>query len=176
MATAIGHSPMNLPSSQLSINITEQVYKSQLLTNLNTNNIFPILRHDVTNKNDNINELFKIYHQNIWGLKGKTNEITLSLLTEAPHLICLTEHHLKNYEIDATPISKHKLGAKYCREKLKNGGVCIASLSKFNKGAYISGIKAFNHLPECIKALTNDQKSFKSALKRFLSSFFLLNE
>ena len=49
----------------------------------------------------------------------------LPLLTEAPHLICLTEHYLKNYEIDATPISNYKLGAKYCRNKLKNGGVCI---------------------------------------------------
>jgi len=49
----------------------------------------------------------------------------LSLLTEAPHLICLTEHHLKNYEIDATPIFNYKLGAKYCRKKLKTGGVCI---------------------------------------------------
>ena len=58
------------------------------------------------------------------GLKGKTNEIMLSLLAEAPHLICLTEHHLKNYEIDATPISNYKLGAKYCWKKLKND-VCI---------------------------------------------------
>ena len=49
----------------------------------------------------------------------------LSLLTEPPQLICPTEHHLKNYEIDATPISNYKLDAKYCRKKLKNGGVCI---------------------------------------------------
>jgi hypothetical protein len=49
----------------------------------------------------------------------------LSLLTEAPHLISLTNHHLKNYEIDATAIYNYKLGAKYCRRKLKNGGVCI---------------------------------------------------
>jgi hypothetical protein len=125
MATAIVDSPINLSSSQPSINITEQVYKSQLLTNLNTNNIFRILRHDVTNKNDDINNLFKIYHQNTRGLKGKTNEIMLSLITEAPHLICLTEHHLKNYEIDATPIPKYQLGVKYCRKKFKNCGVCI---------------------------------------------------
>jgi hypothetical protein len=58
-------------------------------------------------------------------IKGKINEFMLQLLTEAPHLICLTEHHLKDYEIDVTPISNYKLGAKYCREKLKNGGVCI---------------------------------------------------
>jgi len=49
----------------------------------------------------------------------------LSLLTEAPHLICLTEQHLNNDVIDVTPICNYKLGAKYCRKKLKNGGVCI---------------------------------------------------
>jgi len=49
----------------------------------------------------------------------------LSLLTEATHLNCMTEHHLKNYKIDATPISNYKLGAKYCRKELKNCGVCI---------------------------------------------------
>jgi len=125
MATVTIDRPKNLSSSLPSINSTEQVHKSHLLTNLNINKIFPIPRHDVTNKNDDRNNLFKIYHQNIWGLKGKTNEIMLSILTEAPHLICLTEHHLKNYEIDATPISNYKLGAKYCRKKLKTGGVCI---------------------------------------------------
>ena len=89
------------------------------------NKIFPIPRHDVTNKNDDINNLLKIYHQNIQGLKGKTNEIVLSLLTEAPHLICLTEQHLNNYKTDVTPICNYKLGVKYCRRKLKTGGVCI---------------------------------------------------
>jgi hypothetical protein len=54
----------------------------------------------------------------------------------------------------------------------------IASLSKFNKGAYILGIKVFNHLPQYIEALTIDQNSFKSALKRFLyhHSFYSMNE
>jgi len=44
----------------------------------------------------------------------------------------------------------------------------IANLSKFNKGAYISGIKVFNHLPQYIKALTNYNKYIKSTSKRFL--------
>jgi hypothetical protein len=54
----------------------------------------------------------------------------------------------------------------------------IANLSKFNKAAYISGIKVFNHLPQYIKALTNDHKYFKSTLKRFLyhHSFYSVNE
>jgi hypothetical protein len=37
----------------------------------------------------------------------------------------LTEHHVKDYEIDITPITKYKLGAKYCRKISKNGGVSI---------------------------------------------------
>jgi len=54
----------------------------------------------------------------------------------------------------------------------------IANISKFNKGAYISGIKVFNHLPQNIKALTNDHKYFKSSLKRFLyhNFFYSVNE
>jgi hypothetical protein len=82
-------------------------------------------RNKVSNKNDDINNLFKIYHQNIRGINGKINEFMHTLLTEAPHLICLTEHHLKDYERDVTPTSNYKLSAKYCRKKLKNGGICI---------------------------------------------------
>jgi len=54
----------------------------------------------------------------------------------------------------------------------------IANLSKFNKGAYISGIKVFNHLPQYMKAFTNDHKYFKSTLKRFLYHhyFYSMNE
>jgi len=73
MATVTIDKPKNQSSSQASINSIEQVHKSLLLTNLNINKIFPIPRHDVTNKNDDINNLFKIYYQNIRGLKGKTN-------------------------------------------------------------------------------------------------------
>jgi hypothetical protein len=67
---------------------------------------------------------------------------------------------------------------KYKTRNNNNLHLPIANLSKFNKGAYISGIKVFNHLPQCIKALTNDQKCFKSSLKRFLyhQSFYSMNE
>ena len=43
----------------------------------------------------------------------------------ALHLICLTEHHLSDHEIDVISIPKYTLGAKYCKKKLQNGGVCI---------------------------------------------------
>jgi hypothetical protein len=54
----------------------------------------------------------------------------------------------------------------------------VANLSKFNKGAYVSGIKGFNHFPQYIKNLIGNQTYFKSILKRFLycHSFYSLNE
>ena len=57
---------------------------------------------------------------------------------------------------------------KYKTRNNNNLHCPIANLSKLNKGAYISGIKVFNHLPQYIKALANDHKYFKSTLKRFL--------
>jgi hypothetical protein len=37
----------------------------------------------------------------------------------------LNENHLKDYEIDNLPVQHFKLGSKFCRHELKNGGVCI---------------------------------------------------
>ena len=44
--------------------------------------------------------------------------------TEFPHIICFTEYHLHDHEINNTCI-KYKLEAKYCRKSCKYGGVCI---------------------------------------------------
>jgi hypothetical protein len=46
------------------------------------------------------------------------------------------------------------------------------------KAANISGIKVFNHFPQSVRILANDEKSFKSALKRFLwhHPFYAINE
>ena len=78
-----------------------------------------------TNKKTHSKNLFKIFHQNIRGLKSKVDELLNSLSLDYPHIMCLTEHHLKDYEIDNLPIDYFKLGSKYCRHKFKNGGVCI---------------------------------------------------
>jgi hypothetical protein len=82
-------------------------------------------RFHSSNKNMEDEGRLRLFHQNIRGLKGKVNEFLLSLEDEAPHIICLSEHHMKEGEIETTHIPKYKLGAKYCRLKLKNGGVCI---------------------------------------------------
>jgi hypothetical protein len=52
------------------------------------------------------------------------------------------------------------------------------NITKFYKGPYTSGSKAFNRLPWCIKILVNDMKYFKWSLKRFLyhNSFYSTEE
>jgi hypothetical protein len=51
-------------------------------------------------------------------------------------------------------------------------------LTKFHEGVYTSGIKMFNHLPHLLNILANDEKSFKSTLKKFLNhhSFYSVHE
>jgi hypothetical protein len=78
-----------------------------------------------TDMQTNGKNLFKIFHQNIRGLKSKVYESWNSLFPDYPHIMCLTEHHLKDYEIDNLSIDHFKLGSKFCRHEFKIGGVCI---------------------------------------------------
>jgi hypothetical protein len=54
----------------------------------------------------------------------------------------------------------------------------MVNLTKYEKWAYIAGIKAFSHLPQSIKMLADNEKSFKVSLKRFLyyHSFYSMQE
>jgi hypothetical protein len=58
-------------------------------------------------------------------------------LPEYPHILCLTEHHLKDYEIDNLTIDNYKLGSKFGRQEFKNGGV----------GIFIHGDREFSTIP-----------------------------
>jgi hypothetical protein len=68
-------------------------------------------------KKSDINISFKIFHENIRGIKGKINELMFSLLNEERNIICLSEHHLHVHEMDVAHTPKYKLGAGYCRKQ-----------------------------------------------------------
>jgi hypothetical protein len=57
---------------------------------------------------------------------------------------------------------------KYTTRFHNNFYVPPVNATKAEKGIYIPHIKVFNHLPQSIKNLANDEVSFKSVLKRFL--------
>ena len=75
-----------------------------------------------TNTSD---EALRILHKNIQGLRGKSDEMIDSLYPTLPHVLCFTEHHLNRHEINLTQIESYTLGASFCRNSLKMGGVCI---------------------------------------------------
>ena len=100
---------------------------------------------------------------------------SMEIMTLYSQYICsLVLYTINNKHLFDTNNEIHK----YKTRNNNNLHLPMANLSKFNKGAYISGIKVFNHLPKYIKALTNDHKYFKSTMKRFLyhHSFYSMNE
>jgi hypothetical protein len=64
-----------------------------------------------------------IFHQNICGVREKTDKLTSSLSPNFPHTLCSSEHHLKKYELDQIDVDGYRLGAAYCRQVVKKGGV-----------------------------------------------------
>jgi hypothetical protein len=42
-----------------------------------------------------------------------------------PHILCLSEHHLKHTELVQINIEGFKLCTAYCRQIMKRGGVCM---------------------------------------------------
>jgi hypothetical protein len=73
------------------------------------------------------NEDLVIYQQNIRGLNiSKLDELSISSpLIVLSHIICLSEHQLWLTAVDTILLSGFKLGAKFCRTIIRNGGVCI---------------------------------------------------
>jgi hypothetical protein len=53
-----------------------------------------------------------------------------------------------------------------------------ATLTRYQRGAYYSGVKIYNQLPAYIKNVDNDTRVFKKTLNRFLlfNSFYSIDE
>jgi hypothetical protein len=77
------------------------------------------------NQTDKSMVYIKIYHQNIRGLGIKSSELIGHLHPDYPHALCLTEHHLKNFQIKNIFMENYNLGAFYCRAQYDKGGVAI---------------------------------------------------
>jgi exonuclease III len=81
---------------------------------------------EAKNRWKEINNLI-IYHQNIRSLKKKKDEISIMLqeIQGRPHLICLSEHHMRKEEMLDFSFPGYKLANSFCRETNLKGGVCI---------------------------------------------------
>jgi len=82
------------------------------------------------------------------------------------HIFSLSIFVIKNKQLFSTNYQIHSV-----HTRLKaNLHPTIATLRKFQKGVYYSGIKIFNNLPHNIKDLANETKLFWKVIKRFLLS------
>jgi hypothetical protein len=102
--------------------------------NLKTNHVKSV--NKMAGMTVNASNLLNVYHQNIRGLAGKTQQLLCSLLFNPPHIICLTEHHLKEYEINNILIDNYDLGARYCRTTYKNGEYVYLFIIQLNSITY----------------------------------------
>jgi len=57
------------------------------------------------------NKSLKIFHQNIRGLGNKSNELHCHLHHDLPHILCLSEHHLSESELQLIHLTNYSLGA-----------------------------------------------------------------
>jgi len=60
--------------------------------------------------------LLTIFHQNIRGIRSKSNELMCHLSYDQPHILCLTDHHLPYLEIQTLNIDNYRLGSYYGRK------------------------------------------------------------
>jgi hypothetical protein len=81
---------------------------------------------------------------------------------------------VKNKEVFTSNQEVHSINTR----STTNFHLPVCNLTIFQKGAYCSGIKLCNHLPQKIKSLSNEIKLFKPALKKFLTlhSFYSVEE
>jgi len=70
-------------------------------------------------------QVLRIYHQNICGLGSKANDLLASLYPNLPHILCLTEHHLRQFQLQLITLDSYVLGVEYSRRSFLKGGVCI---------------------------------------------------
>ena len=68
---------------------------------------------------------FTILHQNIRRISNKIDEFLNSVSPNAPHIICLTEHHSRTEELSNVNFGHYSLGASFCIQTYSHGGVCI---------------------------------------------------
>jgi len=59
------------------------------------------------------NQGLRIYHKNICSLGSKTNDLLVSLYPHLPYILCVMEHHLRQFQIQHITMDDYNLGAEF---------------------------------------------------------------
>ena len=68
-------------------------------------------------------EFLKIYHQSIRSLRRKTHELLSHVYSDLPHVMCLSELHLKASELSLVNIESYTIKAQFSSALHEGGGV-----------------------------------------------------
>jgi len=95
-----------------------------MVNNLGFNNNYRTMTNKIHKDHDQSNikpipntqteNTFTVLHQNICDLLNKREELLNSLTRNYPQIICVTEHHLTDEELEGVTIHLCNLGAKFC--------------------------------------------------------------
>jgi hypothetical protein len=80
------------------------VTKEANLQNSKINQANRIINRTSSTMKSTKHKILKVFHQNIRGLKNKTNGPGGSLNSTITHILCLTKHHMKRLELRHTHI------------------------------------------------------------------------
>lgn len=79
---------------------------------------------------DTVNNKFRplkinVLHQNVQCIRNKIEALELLLDDNDIDIVCITEHWLKTFEVNAVVINNYSVSSIFCRSEFKNGGVAI---------------------------------------------------
>jgi hypothetical protein len=83
-----------------------------------------------------------IMHGNIQCLRNKVGQLEVALSSLMPDILCLTEHWLRDQELDSATVEGYSFENAFCRKQYKNGGVIIYA----KKGTIVTPKRTFDYL------------------------------
>ena len=88
-----------------------------------------------TRKNVELDNSVTILHQNIRGLRNKSEELINSFEVDKinPHVLCFTEHHLVKQDLLRSNLCGFSLGPSYSCRTFQSGGIGILYQKRYNK-------------------------------------------
>ena len=78
------------------------------------------------------NQMLRIYHRNICGVGSEVSDLLISLYPNFPHMLCVTEHHLRQYQIQRLTMDNFVLGAEFSRQSFHKVGVLYVYTKTFS--------------------------------------------
>jgi hypothetical protein len=78
-------------------------------------------------KNVDLSNSLHIFHQNVRGLRSKSDELINSFEADNinPHILCFSEHHMEEQDLQHLTLAGYILGSSFCHKNLRGRGECI---------------------------------------------------